>query len=765
MTTRFGSRAEAPLALNAVRLLLPETPIPVAVLPFNLASFHDLLDRPSHDVFATRFGDDDMAVVPLKVDARLPAVAVSLEASDNIRLFATLAREAVFRHLIGLEGAYKVVRRRPPTIETARNENIIPRSVGLPEWLKKREVLVFETRIIHPPGEDPYVVLTCKNRIRPTIDVDCGKLHKLGLTLLGSDVSSWHDSPDAQVASRLRFAGRVVAHDGMILKLADHGDGPAEIPHSEAFLEPTIRNFNAVVQLLTQERFELALKTIREAEGQKRAGKAALDAIQRTLLYLARANLTLANGVPLLFGNLLDRSVGGTLPPTEFFERPTFSFDPSGSRDGTWTQMQLDKVGPYDRATFERKRPRIAVLCEARRRGEMAETVAHFLEGLPDIKSARGLVPHGTGLIGRFRLQKPEIEFFESDGDSASAYVEAARTALSAAAARDRTWDLALAQVQRAWKDRPSDNSPYWSAKAVFLKRDVPVQALSTEMIGLGDFEYACALANISLASYAKIGGTPWLLRARPSTDHELIFGLGSHTRKEGRRGPGERIVGITTVFSSQGNYLLDARTAAVGFQQYPEALRDVLIDAVNRVREEEAWRAGDEVRLVFHAFTQFRDETAKAVIAAVEQLGLGGVKFAFLHVAEDNPFAVFDRSAPTGKGAYGPERGQAVELTDHEWLLSLTGRSQIKATFQGIPGPVLLRLHERSTFRDMRTLSRQASDFACHSWRTYDLTRLPITLLYADEIARQLAGLERTPEWDPDTAAVGRVMRRPWFL
>jgi hypothetical protein len=90
---------------------------------------------------------------------------------------------------------------------------------------------------------------------------------------------------------------------------------------------------------------------------------------------------------------------------------------------------------------------------------------------------------------------------------------------------------------------------------------------------------------------------------------------------------------------------------------------------------------------------------------------------------------------------------------------------NQIKAAYQGIPDPVLLRLHEKSTFRDMRTLTRQISDFACHSWRTYDRARMPTTLLYADEIAKQLAGLERTPGWDPEIASVGRIMRRPWFL
>jgi hypothetical protein len=706
-----------------------------------------------------------MAIVPLKHDAELPGAPEKLPVADNIRLFSTLAREAVFRHLLALSGNYRVVSRRPPIVEAAKQENVIPSSVRLPSWLKKRAVLYFQTRIIKHPGEEPYVVLTCDKRLRTVIEADCEQLYDIGVPLVGNYVSTWADDPDPKVARRLRLAGRVIANDGATLKLADYGDGPEELLLQSTFLEPTRANFNAVVQALTQGRAELVLKEIQEIEGEFRAGKASVDAIQTTLRYFQRANLQIAHDIPLQFESLLDEGEGIAFPPAEIFQKPAFSFDPSGSRDDVWTQRQLDKTGPYDRATFERKRPRIAVICEARRRGDVAEAVAHFLEGLPEIKSSRGLVPHGTGLLGRFRLQKAHVEFFEASDDSAASYAEAARNALSTAAARDQPWDLALLQVQRAWKDRLANNSPYWSAKAAFLRRDVPVQALSAEMIGLSDFEYACALANASLATYAKLGGTPWLLKARPSTDHELIFGLGSHTHKEGRRGAGERIVDITTVFSSQGTYLLDARTAAVPFGRYPEALRDTLVAAVERVRKEEAWRTGDTVRLVFHAFTQLRQETADAAIAAVETMGLRDVKFAFLHVVEDHPFTLFDRSATAGKGAYAPERGQAVELSDHEWLLALTGRDQIKAAFQGIPDPVLLRLHEKSTFRDMRTLTRQVSDFACHSWRTYDRARLPITLLYADEIAKQLAGLERTPGWDPDTAAVGPVMRRPWFL
>ena len=231
------------LALNAIRLVHPEKPIPAAVVPFELTQFHAFLDRPAQDVFVTRNGETGMAVVPLTPNANLPGQLEELPATDNMRLLSTLTREAVFRHLLTIPGNYRVVSRRPPIVETAKQENVIPHSIGLPSWLKKRAVLVFETRIIKHPGEDPYVVLTCGNRLRTVIEADCGQLHDIGVPLLGNYVSTWTDDPDPKVAKRLRLAGQVIANNGTVLKLADHGNGPEELPLQSAFLEPTRANW------------------------------------------------------------------------------------------------------------------------------------------------------------------------------------------------------------------------------------------------------------------------------------------------------------------------------------------------------------------------------------------------------------------------------------------------------------------------------------------------------------------------------------------
>ncbi len=756
------------LALNAARLATPGVPLPAAIVPYDRDALHAYLDREEQDVFAVRHGDG-MVVVPLTPDAALPGEREGLRPADNLRLVSTLAREAVFRLLLlNADKGYRVIRRRPPTVVAVKPENIVPEDLGLPDWLRRRLVLEFETRIIEPRKGHPFVVLTCSKRLRTSIDLDCGRLRDLGVPLLGAAVSSFEANLDPKVQGRLRFAGQVVdVRDGTVL-LTDQGDGPAEVPIQGLSLEPTRANFRRVVETLTQGKAERVLQGVEAAEADWHAGEKTLDTLHAALGWVGRVGVEIADGVPLRFEGKLDQGDGGQFPKAHVIWKPKLSFDPGGVPDTrvSWAQKGLDSVGPYDRHSFTAKRPRIAVLCEAGERAPTEAMVDHLLHGLPEIQTQglNPLKPHGTGLLGRFRLGEPDVRFFDAVDGSGASYLDAARRALGNASARDETWDLALVQVRRAWRERAYDDSPYWGAKAAFLKRGTPVQAISLDLEPLEDIGYASAMANMSLAIYAKLGGVPWLLPSRTSTDHELVFGLGSHTVRQGRRGPGERVVGIATLFSGQGHFFLDSRTAAVPFGEYPTALRATIVDAVSRIRAEENWLADDSVRLVFHAFTQMGRETVDAVSSAVAELGLRRARHAFLHVVEDHPFTAFDRSSPVGRGAYAPQRGQVVELSEREWLLTLTGGGQVKGDRQGLPDPVLLRLHEQSTHRAMDVLAAQVSDFAMHSWRTFGPARLPITLGYANEVARQLAGLERTPNWDPD-AMEGRVMRRPWFL
>lgn len=743
------------------------------MVPYDRIVLHELLDRAPADVHAIRRGDE-IVVVPLTPDAPLPAGRQSFPASEDPHLVAALAREAVLRELTArAEKGYRITKRRPLVVEAGRpeTENVLPASLGLPDWLKKRMVLEFDTRVLIRRGV-PSVVLTCSNRLRTIIDAPVRQLRDLGVPLLGATVSTVRETPDPKVSDLLRYAGRILAvDDDGTLTLEDQGDGPVQVPDTELFLEPSRTNFAAVVAALTQGRSDAVMAEIAEIEAASHAGPKMLGTARSILGWLSRQPMQLADGVPLVFEGPLDQSVDGAwFPPAEAIFKPKLMFDPGGASGTQYytPQKGLDEVGPYDRESFARKRLRIAVVCEAARLKQMQAVVGHFLNGLPEVRSKGpgGLVPHGTGLVGRFRLDQPEVHFFTAAGSAGGDFAVAARQANEEAAGRDVRWDLALLLVSREWMARPYEDSPYWMGKAAFLKQGTVVQSVSVEMIGMKKFEYACSLASMALQTYAKLGGLPWLLPAPPSDAHEFVFGLGSHVEKRGRRGAGQRVVGIATVFTAQGAYVLDSRTSAVSYEGLPDALRRVVVEAVERIRTDDGWRPDDRVRLVFHAFTQLGRDAADAVVEAVEQLGLKRMDFAFLHVVEDHPFTVFDLDAPEdAKAPLAPERGQAVDLGDREWLVTLIGRKEVKGERQGLPDPVLLRLHDRSTYRNMRMLARQVGNFACHTWRNFGSSRLPVSLSYAEQVARQLAGLERTPNWDPDAVLGNPVMRRPWFL
>jgi hypothetical protein len=254
---------------------------------------------------------------------------------------------------------------------------------------------------------------------------------------------------------------------------------------------------------------------------------------------------------------------------------------------------------------------------------------------------------------------------------------------------------------------------------------------------------------------------------------HELVVGLGSARIGSGRLGASERIVGITTVFTGEGNYCVSTISKAVSFDNYEEELLDSLRVTVERVSKDRNWQPSDHVRLVFHAFKPFKSTEEDAVKKLMQSLGNYHVDFAFLHVVEDHPFQLFDELQGgvraydgTGglKGKFAPERGRYIRISGHEALISLTGPTDLKQSSDGLPRPIVLRLGRGSTFTDMTYLTRQVNTFARHSWRSFFPSPLPVTVMYSELIARLLGNLATVPHWNP-SHMLGSIREKCWFL
>jgi hypothetical protein len=752
----------------------PDVTIKVGVQPYEKSILDSLREEHRGTYLVKRGGEDGNSILMIPRKAGLPLLGTSTteeKLAEAPWLLGPLAIEALLEFFTQLQRP--IMSWRPLRVVSQRPANLLAVDPKIPTWLQRRVVLDFETRRVYGANRQAKVVLACGVRTRNAIEANCEEINAAGIPLIGRYVGTKRNAVDPRIQAYLKLVGRVVEQRGSVLILDDYGEGPQSIEASDAFLEPRNENLVWCVRHLLGSGAERALEATADLVAEQLIGPKRNELIDRTLGYLRTQSIQLASGAPLVLGVLAGRSRDSWSFRSELVRRPHLVFDPSGTRTDVWNERGLDRNGPYDQRTFTPKQLRIAVLCQAAYEGQVEAFLAKFLDGLPEIRTGSGAqsrAPYEKGFIRRYALEAPRVQTFTVRGHSARDYVEASRQAIDAATDGRFEWNLAIVQIDKDFRELPDADNPYFATKAQFLKQRVAVQEITLDTMCFVEYQLVFALNNMSVATYAKIGGVPWLLKSQPTVAHELVIGIGSHHHSASRIGTHQRIVGITTVFNSDGKYLLDDRTGAVAYDEYKAALVQSLRRSINSVRETDNWRSTDAVRLIFHGFKQMADQETDAVAELVESLGLTQVKYAFLHIVDDHPFTIFDEAQPgirqrDGiKGAYAPDRGVLVHLGDNESLLCFTGAHELKLAKQGMPQPALLRLHRRSTFRDMTYLARQAFDFSCHSWRMFTPAPRPITIHYSELIARLLTGLRHVPDWDPDTM-LGPVSRTRWFL
>jgi Piwi domain len=767
------------LVLNATRVAIPKTKIAVGRLPYD-ESHLEKLRRDDAGALLVQRQDDSMVAISLLPDRKAPGSPSEIDLSTLPRLAAVLARESLLRFLHHAVG-YSILSRRPLRVIGEKPANLVHPDYELPDWIEKRLVMRFDTRVLYREAETPQVILLCDVGTRNSLGASCADLHKLGVPLIGRYVSIQEAAFDPRLEDYRKIVGRIIDVENGIVHLEDYAEGYSSVRAEDVSLEPRRENWNLCIEALLGARAEKVIDAIENDVAQIRQGDARLNLIRKTLTFLGNQRLEFVPGMVMQLAPMFSEAGRSWSFPTKTLERPPLVFSPSGGQTGTWAQGTLDQLGPYDQRDFTPKTPRIALICQDKYQGETSRCVGAFLDGIPDAvipgrSSFPPTAPFQNGFIGRFRLTKSIVDTFTATDETAGAYEDACRRALDAASDRGFTWDLAIVQTESEFRLLPNARNPYFVTKAMLLKRGIQVQAITLSTMRLPKIGLAYSLSNASLASYAKLGGVPWLLPSQPNTDHELVIGLGSHTEKVSRLGAGTRTVGITTVFTSDGRYILEDRTAAVPFDEYPAALKESLLRTISRIRRENNWRSSDAVRLVFHVFKPLRDREVETVESTIKALGLENVRFAFIHIVDDHPFQLFDETNSgsrykdpknglvTKKGIFAPDRGIAVEISDSEVLVVMKGSKEIKLPQQGTPKPILLRLHAKSTFRDLGYLTAQMFDFSCHSWRTFYPASLPVSILYSELIAEMLAGLSGVPGWDSD-AMRSSAGRTRWFL
>jgi len=767
----------AHLHLNILPVQLPDAEITVGVLPFdtkdalrNLRAKH----FGTHVFNRVRVADQDL-IYSVKLDGTPCSVLPKqskIRLRENLGVARSLTVESFISAFAG-NAARTIVDIHPlKVLSSEPHHDFIGQAANgssVPPWLFVRLAHAIEARVFEFDGQQKFLGLVFDYHSFRRVARPCSEWIAAGLDLTGLYVSERVPFQDARIQARPRLVGRVVKIAGGTLHLTDCREGRDTVDAASVEVEADYDGFFRCLGAIFGANSRAIERRLFDLQSEAQVGPTKLGEILRVENKLVQRPLRLLPGLDATVLTHLSQTKAG-FPSVRQAPQALFVFDPTFNKPALADAKRgIADAGPYSQRGFTPSKPRVCVVCEKSRKGEVEQFLQKFFEGHND-PGRRCYFPNG--FVKTYRLQDKEVRFFVAENNSAAAYRKAAQQALAAVTTEAERWHLAMVQVDATSLDLSGDSNPYLVAKSTFLAQQIPTQEFQTETMRRAGAGIDFILSNIALASYAKIGGTPWQLKVDNPIAHELVVGLGSASISDSRLGAKHRIVGVTTLFTNEGRYLLGNMSNAVPYEEYGAAVVDMLGAAIERARADMNWQKGDEVRLIFHSFKPLKDAEAEAVKAVAAKLTDYRVDFAFLHIAQDHDTVLFDSdgkgaktfTANVMKGEYAPPRGTYLTLNKHHALLTLTGASQVKKPTDGLPYPVLLHLHRSSTFTDMDYLTKQVFTFACHSWRSFDMARMPVTILYSQYIARLLGRLGALPHFSVDSIH-GRLNRLRWFL
>jgi len=727
------------------------------------------------DTHAVRRDGDRIVCVPFVPKAPEVGEQEKFAISDHRELTMRLVREALVREVIAMRYKLRSFSRPSFISRYARHDLLIPCAGTHREALARVHVYpqyTLDTRT-SGPSEQPGIMVGLKTRSE--IDLTVADLIELGVAMEGryvlAETGEVPFNPDLDDRAYRRLVGAIDSiHDGR-LYLRDTRN-VTEVDAGGAWVEARRETFHDVVAALTGGQHARVLEMLEEEKYGLTGADGRLNRITALANRLAeRVPLKIANGVEVEVGQPIGSAPPRTGTPAvrwRRFDEPTFVFDPGGDKTHRSAEKGLVEFGPFDSQFFSPSRPRIVVLTPRAYQGNVEVFMDRFRRGVPDGKVFT------QGFARKYRLTDCDvvIEAFEAGPRDAAAYRQAC---LAVAQATDKP-HLAIVVTSEEQEHLQGDESPYLVSKSTLMGQGVAVQEMQVETIRGGDPAYV--LDSMALQCYAKLGGIPFVIAAPRTIAHELVIGIGSAHVKPSRFSTPERVVGITTVFSADGNYLLSNLSREADYEQYPQELLRALRACIDDVKKRNAWQPDDAIRLVFHVFKALKDTEADAVKRLVTGLlaEFRSVEFAFVHVGDEHDWSLMDTAAPgvgdwrlpsgrrQPKGKGFPRRGYAVNLSPTEVLLTVSGPYDVKLPTHGLPRPLLLKLHRASTFTDLDYLAGQAFRFTALSWRRFYPSSLPVTIMYSDLIASLLGRLRHVRNWNADIISTAFRTSR-WFL
>lgn len=632
---------------------------------------------------------------------------------------------------------------------------------------KIRPRFELDPRIIELRPDETEIAIFLKISLNWSILAPLQKLQAAQIELAGLNVIRRDPGPDER-----RLVGTIASLQGDSVLLSESFDDLKSIEAKRVQLEGSKASFTRCLRKLLGSRYQEFDEGRFRAEGEYLLGPS-LHKFLKKMQDVLKGNeeIRLAPDLTCEISDIVEAKNERQYQTVVSCSNVQYCFDVAKAKRHEIAWSGLTKYGPFDRETFSKRSPRILVVCPNQSAGKVSQFIRIFRDGIQSEESSR----FAKGFSGTFGLVNPQFVTCEvptlgkSEGRAGETYW---RTIENHLASTDAQYDLALVVILDQHSGLADLNSPYLRGKAVLLTNGIPVQDVRLNTITARPASLQFSLQNLSVAMYAKMGGTPWTVSHDLTVDDEVVIGMGNVELTGSRFDKKQRYMGITTVFRGDGNYLLSNVSRVCRYEEYAAELEASMVEVLREVKRRNGWQKGDTVRVVFHAHKPLRNvEVAQIVQRCISDIGSEQtIQFAFLTVTHDHPFKILDTSQrgkhSTGgqKGVYAPNRGTIIQLGRYTRLLATNGLSQIKRASAPLPSPLLIHLHRESTYVDLQYLPEQVLKFTSLTWRSTQPAHAPVTIYYSELIASLLSRLKEIPDWSP--AVLNTKLRSSrWFL
>lgn len=728
-------------------------------------STHSFFRNGDNIYISNKEGKDDLKLGKL----------VEKDTFDDSQITSSLIKHIFFRTFRDRFANRTIVDFYPFRFYSGKPEDNIINSV-LPNNLKKhiayQKLIEVQLRLTEINGNKQFGFLINIKR-NWIFNKTCVDLHAENFKLIGVEVLHAETLPGLKniMAPNEEFIGEIKEIIGG-KAIVDTNDGDKEYELSELFIRKTKFNIaNYLTFATSQQKSDEVLKVIES----KREEIYNPKKLYQEILKIAKA-LFMDKESPIIFQNkdgfcFTVNSTPLEVANTVELQTPNFIFDPAATKitNSPYPDLGLNTFGPYDGDIFDVKSPRVLCICRNTIRGSFTKFLSNLKDGMPQSKYFQ------KGLLKKYYLHNITFDVREIINYELNEY-------LNVISNYEVRPDLAIIEIPEIFKQISDQDNPYYQIKAKLLSLEIPVQFITTGTVNKHD---DIILNSIALQIYAKLGGTPWVLPTQRSVDRELVIGIGHGWIRENQYIGAEinRVVGITTFLSSDGQYLLGDKVKDVAFENYFQELLKSLKQSIQQLSSEQGWIEGETIRLIFHIFKPIKNVEFDVISQLIKDMPQFNIKFAFVTIGNTHPTILFDPNQPcvtsygsnVRKGEYIPNRGSNVFLDSETCIVQMFGAKELKTSKHGMSKPIQIKIRTPQgnyddnelkdlLFYDLSYITQQIFSFTYLSWRSFLPSDEPATMKYSNLISRLLGKLRNVKGWDADKLNYG-LKRKKWFL